>query len=276
MTSMKPISLPVLIDSPRSAPFNMAADLFLLSRCSEDSNLFLRFYSWENPTITLGYQQKANEVLNKEMISDQSISWIRRPTGGRAVFHSNDITYSLIFSKKLSLLGSNINETYHIISQCLIRGLAHSSISCSTHDSELNSVEAKGATKLPCFLAPNRNEIMVQGKKLIGSAQKRTDSAVLQHGSIPISKEFIQLPKYENIDQKSQKRYRTLLKNKCTCIVNHLNRFDKHLFINNLIAGFCEVLGLHWYKREWSKQELKEIQALSHSRSFLQTYVEDE
>ena len=93
-------------------------------------------------------------------------------------------------------------ETYRIISRCLMGGLNDVGIQCVSCDSTNALRETKREMKLPCFLAPNRNEIMVDGKKLVGSAQKRTAEAILQHGSIPLTSAYRNLPDYLKLSGK--------------------------------------------------------------------------
>lgn len=257
------ITLRIIQDRPCSAAFNMAADLYLLSVCFSRPCIYVRFYRWEPPAITLGYMQRAEEILDFEIMEKDGIQWIHRPTGGRAVLHFNDLTYSCVFPKQVSKMGTDIAETYHLISGCLIRGLELSGISCATHNSLLDTRGIRGETKLPCFLAPNRNEIMVDSRKLIGSAQKRTADTVLQHGSIPLSDDFRKLPNYQKINERERSAYTRLLKDKCTCIDECLENYkDEHL-IQNLIQGFGDTLDFEIELQNWTE---KELQIINNSR----------
>jgi lipoate-protein ligase A len=203
------LTLRIIKDEPESAAFNMAADMYLLRKCQLEQAVFLRTYSWKPSAISIGYMQEAEKVLNLESCLENGIDWIKRPTGGRAVYHCEDITYSCIFSSAVKMMGSSIQESYSIISDCLMTGLQFCGVKTCPHDSDLDARDARREIKLPCFLAPNRRELMVDGRKLAGSAQKRINGAVLQHGSIPLTPAFRNLPNFENIsdEEKLSQKY---------------------------------------------------------------------
>lgn len=256
--------LKIIHDGAQSAHFNMAADLYLMNRAFETKNIYLRIYHWEHPTITLGFMQTPEKILNLDLVKKDGIHWVMRPTGGRGVFHNNDVTYSIIFPISEHSMGQTIEESGEIISQCLTEGLKRNNIFVERHDSELNHEALKRNIKLPCFLAPNRDEIMVNGRKLIGSAQKRTKHAVLQHGSIPVSKEFINLPKYEKVDLEEQQKLTRLLSMKSISLEElSSGTFDKVMFGEKLIEGFSEVLPFPCEKMEWSEEDYGHIEEIS-------------
>jgi lipoate-protein ligase A len=248
-------------DGSRSARFNMAADNLLLKKCSSNSDiLLLRTYTWDVPTITIGMLQEPFSVLDMENITKNGIHWIRRPTGGRPVLHFDDCTYSCAFSHKNHLLGSTVKETYSILSRCLQTTLLRLNVHSQAHDSDLLFNELKRQQKLPCFLAPNRNEIMVDGKKLVGSAQRRTASSVLQHGSLPISDAYRELPEYLNISESERVFQKKLLQEKTI----HLSSLDSTITFSALskaiIGGFVETLAINHVEETWSSDELVEIE----------------
>ena len=251
----------VIIDKPHSAAYNMAADLYLLSVCALEPAIFLRFYKWEKPSISLGCMQKPESILDKEAMTKEGVTWVRRPTGGRAVLHYEDITYSCVFSKKIEQMGSSIAETYALISKCLIRGLEKAGISCSSHQFLLDTKNLKQETKLPCYLAPNRSEIMVNGRKLIGSAQKRTEHSVLQHGSVPLTGRFRDLPLYQKLSDNKRQTFVRLLKQKCICIEECVPSYKEKNIVENLVQGFSEIVPFEMYEEPWSKVEEDRINA---------------
>jgi lipoate-protein ligase A len=263
-----PSRLRVIDDGARTATFNMAADLFLLDTCPSSNDVFLRLYDWDPPAISIGYMQKAEQVLDLEACAAAGRSWIRRPTGGRAVLHEGDITYSCVFAKNVGPMGRSVAQTYELISSCLIAGLVKSGIRCEPHHTPIDSKAARREVKLPCFLAPNRREIMVAGRKLVGSAQKRTAHAVLQHGSIPFSSRFRDLPRYEPIAAELRTEHVRLLHAKCACIREVLPSSARERIRDNLKRGFAEVLHLDVAEEPWTAAELASIAALAGSESF--------
>jgi len=266
-------TLRFIVDQPQSAAFNMAADQYLLGHCENSDTIFVRFYQWQHPSITLGYMQKASETLLIDKIHNDKAEWIRRPTGGRAVLHKGDLTYSCIFPKTVAFMGSSVKESYAVITQCLRKGLEKTHILSSTHDSYDDLLAVKREVKLPCFLAPNRDEIMVNGRKLVGSAQKRTTSGILQHGSIPITPEFADLPEYLLISPEEQKKQKHLLLSKCMWSQEIQPDLKPESLVHSLIDGFIETFKIPGETRPWNETEILSIQALASSPAFIETWM---
>jgi lipoyl(octanoyl) transferase len=251
--SVMTIPLRVIVDSQCTAAFNMAADLCLLNRAVEDNAVFLRFYGWNPPAISLGCLQDPEKTLDREALTARGIDWVQRPTGGRAILHWNDLTYAVAFPTTCAALGTTITQTYGIISGCLMAGLARIGIQCTSHDSASEYAATKRETKLPCFLSPNRNEIMVNGKKLVGSAQKRGGKAVLQHGSIPLDGNFRKLPEFCGITRQERDRQSKMLWEKCTCIGEIDPKITIALLIEHLTVGFADTLGFEIQEYSWEE-----------------------
>ncbi|MBD3316672.1 MAG: hypothetical protein GF344_12860 [Chitinivibrionales bacterium] len=246
----------------------MAADLYLLDQASKRNCITLRLYRWRAPTITIGYMQKPTELLDLQALERHGAEWIRRPTGGRAVLHHQDVTYSCVFSRKIRRMGTTLASTYRLISRGLMRGLEIAGIACEPHDSEIDSSRARREVTLPCFLAPNREEIMVAGRKLVGSAQKRQGKAVLQHGSIPLTCAFRQLPYYQKAENETRRELLALLQRKCTCVAELLPTFTESEIMSALKQGFAEILTFEAFEEPWSGEELRDIVLLSESEEF--------
>jgi len=261
-----------ILDKSRPADFNMAADLYLLER---GTGVAVRFYSWARPSITLGYMQAAGRELNLEAVRAGGAGWVRRPTGGRAILHDGDLTYSCAFHRSLKEMGGSIAETYRLISKCLMDGLDRASIKCIAHDSDGGLKGIGREVKLPCFLAPNRDEIMVSGKKLVGSAQKRTAGAVLQHGSIPITNAFRQLPRYLRIDDAERDRQINLLIEKSCCVDELVPGATFESLAACLMEGFSAVLPFEFEVMPWTEREEEDINNIVQSDEFITRYKSD-
>lgn len=265
-----PLSLRIIRDPGRPAWFNMAADLRLMSRCVEEQSVFLRLYRWHPPALSLGFMQDVDATVDHEALRRRAVACIRRPTGGRAVLHDDDITYSCIFPVGSPGMGTTIAETYHVISRCLTAGLARCGIVVEAHDTVLDSAEVRREIKLPCFLASNREELMAGGKKLAGSAQKRTDKAVLQHGSLPFGGAFRELPSLLNIPRRQRQLQRELLHRKCACIRDLNADVDKDTVEACLSRGFAEILGIDPGGPDvWSADEEAEVERFGTSEEFM-------
>jgi lipoyl(octanoyl) transferase len=257
--------LRIINDFPHNPQFNMAADLFLMRLAEQTGKAALRLYDWDPPCITLGYMQKAERVLRLDVLKQQNVGWIKRPTGGRAVFHIEDITYSFVFPTSITALGKTVSQTYSIVGACLMHGLQNTGIPCYFHDSNIELAQSKREIKLPCFLAPNRDEIMVGGKKLVGSAQKRTEKAVLQHGTIPLSPAYRTLPDFLNISLSESLRQKELLASKSICCNEIDLMLDAAEIKKALVASFCSELPLHSFEQQWSEDELQEIVTIANT-----------
>jgi lipoate-protein ligase A len=255
--------LRIISDTHHCATFNMAADMFLMLLCEQTGNAVLRLYGWDPACITLGYMQKAEQVLLQDNVKEHNIEWIKRPTGGRAIFHCEDITYSFVFPTILPELGKTVSQTYAIISSCIMHGLQEAGIPCYTHNSIIELQESKREIKLPCFLAPNRDEIMVAGKKLVGSAQKRTENAVLQHGSLPLTSAYRKLPDFLQVSEPERQRQKMLLTNKSICCNEINSALNAQIIKKSLIQSFSSNLPLEPFELLWSDEELKTIETIA-------------
>jgi lipoate-protein ligase A len=219
--------------------------------------------------------QKAGEVLDLESMRESGVDWVRRPTGGRAVLHDGDITYSCTFAKSVREMGSGITQTYRLITKCLMAGLERASIKCGAHDSDNDLRGVKRQVKLPCFLAPNRDEIMVDGRKLVGSAQKRTATAALQHGSIPITAAYRQLPKYLRIDEAEREKQIELLTSKSCCADELAGGATFESLARCLMEGFSSIIPFKWELKPWSPDEERDINDILRGDDFIERWKSD-
>lgn len=171
-----------IFDKTLSGKENMEKDFFhyQLAENFDDKDFILRIYQWQSPTISLGVSQKEN-VLQSNLPSEIEI--VKRMTGGRAVLHHNEITYSLAARIDNIYFGGGLHESYQKISQRLVHFLNQFKINATLQKQKL-----KKTSSACCYDASSFYEVEVQQKKLIGSAQKRGDKAFLQHGSIPYQK----------------------------------------------------------------------------------------
>jgi lipoate-protein ligase A len=269
------VDLRIIVDPPAPARFNMAADMHLLERAAHREQVCVRFYQWAPTAVTIGWMQRPGEALDLPALQSSGVEWVRRPTGGRAVLHDSDLTYSVVFPRGLPGMGKTVAQTYRIIAGALIVGLQQAGIACDTHDSTLDTALVRREGKLPCFLAPNREEIMCTGRKLVGSAQKRVASAVLQHGSIPMDGSFRRIPELSVLSAKQRATYREMLERKCTCVGEIAPGLSVERLTSSLADGFASRLGLKSTRRDWSKAELKQIDSLAGSPEFIATYASE-
>jgi lipoate-protein ligase A len=171
--------------SPLPGPWNMAVDEYLFRRVEAAPSTYLRFYQWDRPTASLGYSQAATKVIDVDFCRRHGVGIVRRITGGKLVLHDREVTYA-VASSEAEVFTETLRDSYRLISRALLRGLELMGLApCMAAASPPDYVKGD----MPCFALPARDEIEIGGKKIIGSAQKRTGAAFLQHGSIPLDKD---------------------------------------------------------------------------------------
>jgi lipoyl(octanoyl) transferase len=144
----------------------------------------LRFYGWNKPAVSLGYFQELQNEINDQRCRVTGVAVVRRITGGKAVYHKDDVTYSLAAANTERIFPVHIVRTYEIISRCLARGLSCLGIDACLAETGPVSPSRKKKETSCCFSVPFGNELLVRGKKICGSAQTRTPKGFLQHGSV--------------------------------------------------------------------------------------------
>lgn len=179
-----------------SPAYNMAVDEAVLIAHSEGKvPPTLRFYGWNPATLSIGYFQKAEQDVDTAEVSRQGLGFVRRATGGRAVLHDKELTYSIIVSESYPGLPKSVTEAYRVLSQGLLNGFLN--LGLDAHMVNLASEEEKAKYESmgssACFDSPSWYELVVEGRKVAGSAQMRHRETVLQHGSILLDLDAKQL-----------------------------------------------------------------------------------
>jgi lipoate-protein ligase A len=166
---------------------NMAIDEELLARAQAGETLpVLRFYTWDPPAVSLGRFQKIGAAVDAGACKRRGIDIVRRITGGRAVLHHRELTYSIVARVDDPLFPSDVLGTYRVIAACLLAGLKNLGIPAEmvSRKSRHAPLVKKEASSPACFSSPSWYEIVVRHRKIIGSAQRRLPRAFLQHGSV--------------------------------------------------------------------------------------------
>jgi lipoate-protein ligase A len=171
----------------RDAASNMAIDeAMLLLHEAGSAPATLRVYSWDTPTLSLGYAQKTSREVDVAVCRQYRVTVIRRPTGGRAVLHDQEVTYSVVLPTTLSRGPDTLTEHYRLIGVALAAALQRLGLPVHLERSRRRAHPQRAAASPACFAALARYELSVRGKKIVGSAQKRLPGSLLQHGSIPL------------------------------------------------------------------------------------------
>ncbi len=178
----------LLITGPAEGAYNMALDEALLDGAIAGGRPVLRIYAWQPPAVSLGYFQQLDEAIDRAEIARRGFGLVRRPTGGRAILHKDEVTYSVAVRHRDLAAGGSLMGSYRTISRAIEAGLQLLGVAAELAE---RSGHAKHQTKhnLPtvCFAQPAKVDMVVGSRKIVGSAQTRRAGALLQHGSIPLS-----------------------------------------------------------------------------------------
>ena len=258
----------LIVDDPRDGESNMAVDRAILAACEAGQvPPTLRLYSWKRPTMTVGYAQKLREI-DIDRCKKLGVQIVRRPTGGRALFHNHEVTYSFTAPIPHPEFPSSLFGAYKIVAGALLEGLKEIGISDAVLSSGRKTNKYQGSFhSASCLSSISHFEIEVQGAKLIGSAQRRTKKAFLQHGSIPLDcdRAFLgSLFKYETDDLRC--RVMEILNNKVITLSECLGKgmIPDDIFCA-LKNGFARALLGKWRQEHLNSFEL--AQCLSNSNS---------
>lgn len=156
----------------------MAMDEALMARARRTGETVLRVYDWPRPVLSLGRNQRARGLYDAGRLATEGIGVVRRPTGGRALLHHREVTYSVTAPVSSD---EGLGVMYGRINRLLARALESLGVPVAVADP---ATRAASPGPAPCFAEPSAGELVLTGRKLVGSAQWRDDGALLQHGSI--------------------------------------------------------------------------------------------
>jgi lipoate-protein ligase A len=174
----------LLITPPARGAWNMALDEAILEHIGRGESIpTLRLYAWEPACLSLGHAQPYSDV---DMNRLQARGWevVRRITGGRAILHTDELTYSVIAPNDEPVIAGTVLQAYNRLAQALLLAVKNLELPVEMQEGQANDSASSNPV---CFEVPSTYEITVDGKKLIGSAQARKKEGVLQHGSLPLS-----------------------------------------------------------------------------------------
>lgn len=160
---------------------NMRRDSGMLDQCNGGGGNFLRVYRWSRPTLSLGYFQKLEDVADSAFMAANGVDWVRRPTGGGAILHDRELTYSLALPLTHPASAGSINDSYLNLTRPLLELLRNMGISAEFRG------DCKTQKTANCFAGSACPDIVVAGNKVFGSAQRRKEKAMLMHGSLLFS-----------------------------------------------------------------------------------------
>jgi len=162
----------------------MARDVAMMEAVSEGlAPPTLRLYGWNPPCLSLGRHQGV-EAADLDFCHREGIDVVRRPTGGRALLHHLELTYAVIAPLGRGPLPRALQDAYRLICGALVRAMRAIGVDATLTDGEVNVLLPSPRSAVPCFKAPAGGEVVIGGRKLIGSAMRSHAGTILQHGSI--------------------------------------------------------------------------------------------
>ncbi|SES09076.1 lipoate--protein ligase family protein [Salisediminibacterium halotolerans] len=247
---------------------NMAIDEWLMTKVGAgDSKPVLRFYTWKPKALSLGYFQKTDGKIDLDAVQASGADIVRRLTGGRAVLHDHELTYSVILPDTHPNMPTSVTESYKILSQGLMEGYRNLGI-----DAELaeDRPEGKPDNSAVCFEEPSWYELLASGKKAAGSAQVRKKGALLQHGSVPITMNIEELyDMFMYRTERAKEKMRESFREKATTIADELGRTpDMEEVAAAFYSGFEKGLNVKLEPIELSKEDQDQIKRLESSYQF--------
>ena len=205
----------------------------------------LRLYAWTPPCLSLGYGQSYTDI-DLDRLTSYGWEVVRRPTGGRAILHTDELTYAVIGSQEDPLLTGGVLESYQRLSIALLEALKRMEITADTVAKNV-AITEKMMDNPVCFEVPSNYEITFKGKKLIGSAQARRKNTVLQHGSLPLTGDLtriVQVLRYPNDSSRKEAAERLL--SHATTVESVLGyKGDWWIASQAMISAFRSMLGLN-------------------------------
>ncbi len=262
----------VFINSGASSPsFNMALDEALLNWHSEGLiPPVIRFYSWQPAALSIGYFQKVEKEIDMEAVNRLGLGFVRRPTGGRGVLHEHELTYSIIVSEDYPDMPETVTEAYRVLSEGLLEGFKNLGLDAyfSVPDTDEKRADLKKPKSAVCFDAPSWYEMVVEGKKVAGSAQTRQKGVILQHGAILIdldAEKLLSVFKFSS--EQAKERMRAKIPEKAVSI-NSLREepATAEECVRAFKSGFEQALSIDLQAYHLSEQQLADVKALEEKK----------
>lgn len=201
----------ILLHGPMTGARNMAIDAAVLRAVEAgESPPTLRLYSWAPWCVSLGYFQKPEAELDAAALRARGWDFVIRPTGGRAVLHADELTYSILAPRDAAPWCATLAESYEAIGRAWAAALDDFGLDMVRGGASRAGMGADGPAP-PCFASSAKSELAHGNRKVVGSAQRRTRGAFVQHGSIPLTPDHERLPEVLPLDAAGKEAYaRTL------------------------------------------------------------------
>jgi lipoate-protein ligase A len=244
----------IVDDAPRRGAWNMALDSAIAATVAQRAVLpTVRFYAWEPACLSLGRRQPLDGVDLARCRAD-GVDVVRRPTGGWAILHTDELTYSIAAPGDDPRTTGAILDAYRKLSAGLVAGIQRLGA-----DAAMNPEDPFGVhnTSAACFEVPSAYEITASGRKLMGSAQTRSQGRVLQHGSLPLHGDIARVARYLAYEREEEReRLRAHLTERAATLADVLGRPVTYAeAVEAMRAGFADALNLRLELGEYSSGE---------------------
>lgn len=246
---------------PSTGAWNMAVDEAILEHIYlGKSKPTLRLYSWNPPCLSLGHAQPFKDV-DAQRLKSHGWDVVRRVTGGRAILHTDELTYSVTGNADDEILSGGVLESYNRLSKALLYAVQSLSLPVEVKEITQNGILRNNPI---CFEVPSSYEITVDGKKLIGSAQARKKEGVLQHGSLPLTGDLTRICDalvFEDESARQNAKERLLMR--ATTVESVLGvEISWETATQALVKGFEAELGIQFESAELSPSEIQRTDEL--------------
>jgi lipoate-protein ligase A len=252
----------ILYTPPSTGAWNMAVDESILEHIHRGESLpTLRLYAWDPPCLSLGHAQSFADV-DMERVKAHGWEVVRRVTGGRAILHTDELTYSVTGSASEPILSGSILESYNRLAQALLFAIRE--LGLPVEMKEVTDHPATQNLNPVCFEVPSTYEITVNGKKLIGSAQARKREGVLQHGSLPLTGDLTRICEALVFkDESARENAAQRLLARATTVESVTSvKTDWETAAQAFVKGFEAQLGIHFQRGEMSRSESERAEEL--------------
>lgn len=255
----------LVLHKPALGAWNMAVDESILEAVTRrDAPPTLRLYAWEPPCLSLGYAQPITDV-DLQKLNSRGWDLVRRPSGGRAILHVDELTYSIIGTNRETIFKGNLVESYRCISQVLLTALQLLGIDASSMPNEdLKKASPANTQEAICFEVPSHYEITVNGKKLIGSAQVRRKSGIIQHGTLPLYGDLTRITQvlaYPNDIAREEAAERVRIRSSTISdILNHQVNWDTAA--QTIVSSFEKLYQIQLFRSDLTPPEVHRAEQL--------------
>jgi lipoate-protein ligase A len=247
-------------DEPRSGAANMAIDQAIAQACAAgESPATLRFYRWQPPTVSLGRHQPLADI-DQAAAAARGYAIVRRSTGGRAILHTDELTYAVAANSAEPRVQGGVMDAYLRLSNALVWGLQQLGLAA---DKAAGDVRVGKDVSAACFEVPSAYEITAHGRKLLGSAQSRRAKYVLQHGSLPLIGDITRLIDVLVLDTAEAALLRGQLAGHACTLATALGVEADHPAVqfqtvaNVLVQGFTATLNIAFQPGKLTPHELQ-------------------